>query len=91
MHCLNEPGQPPQRDRCAQAIQQLLQRGTMDNTSMVLNIDLASTILGAAGIDQGRDVAASHQEGESFDRDDWCYEFTTSHAGGSTATALIDW
>ena len=72
-------------------------KGTVDSTSMTLNIDLASTILGAAGIDtklasgrfQGRDIAASYQEGGNFGRDDWYYEFTTSHAGGSTATALV--
>ena len=73
-------------------------RGTVDDTSMVLNIDLASTILSAAGLDieqadgrfQGRDIAESYLgEGKSFDRDNWYYEFTTDHAGGSTATALV--
>ena len=43
----------------------------------------------ASGRFQGRDIAASYQEGETFDRDEWYYEFTTSHAGGSTATALV--
>lgn len=74
-------------------------KGTVDDTSMVLNIDLASTILGAAGLDleqvggklQGRDIAASYQEGGGrFVRDDWYYEFTTKHGGGPTATALVD-
>ena len=69
-------------------------RGTVDDKSMVLNIDLASTILGAAGLDpavvakqfQGKNIAASYLgEGKRFDRDEWYYEFTTDHAAAATA------
>ena len=69
-------------------------RGTVDDKSMVLNIDLASTILGAAGLDpavvakqfQGKNIAASYlREGKRFDRDEWYYEFTTDHAAAATA------
>ena len=77
-------------------------RGLVDNESLVLNIDLAATILGAAGLDvatfgsrmQGRDISKEIYLGrnkslETLKRDDWYYEFTTDHAAGATATAVV--
>ena len=78
-------------------------RGTLDD-SFTLNVDLAETILGAAGIKpdelmQGRDIAELYlNDGNAIEKDPWrdefFYEFPTpqeSYIPASTALVRKDW
>jgi arylsulfatase A-like enzyme len=73
-------------------------RGTVDDTSFTLNIDLAETILGAAGLPpspymQGRDMAdlyLTSPTNSSPWREDFYYEFPIDHPM-STALITKEW
>ena len=76
-------------------------RGTLDD-SFTLNIDLAATILGAAGLPrsphmQGRDIAdlylgpSINSESDSTWRSDFFYEFPLEEFPASTALITRKW
>jgi len=68
-------------------------RGTLDH-SFTLNIDLASTILGAAGIQSppymdGRDIADLYLKDRASGREEFYYEFPAIQSGIPASRALV--